>query len=185
MTVVGAFSGSGVETIPAGKCKLSLQVNTEQRTNVSGATFSITATGKSYTATADASGRAEILVDSGYTYTITLTHSGTYTNDGPQTVLAESTTIKWVYFELRTAKFSTVSATLLASGWASNTQTISVTGVLASSTVVASPAPVRATVEAYSDAEILCIGQANGTLTFSCTETPSADIGLSIVVMNE
>ena len=98
--ILNATMAGGIEIIPAGKTKLVLQINTTDRENLSTASWAITATGKSYTATADASGRAEILVDSGLTYTVTLTHDGQYENDAPQDVVARSTETTWVYFDL-------------------------------------------------------------------------------------
>lgn len=100
MAIISAFSGSGVEVVPAGKTMLRLAVNTIDRMNLEGATWQITATGKSYNATADAGGRADVLVDSGVTYNVTLTHAGLYYNDQPQKVVAESTACVWVYFDL-------------------------------------------------------------------------------------
>lgn len=100
MTVVGAFYGAGDPIVAAGKYLLHLQINTIDRLNLSTASWTVTATGKSYTATADASGRADILVDSGYTYTVEMTHDGEYYNDGAQTVIATSRGSGWVYFDL-------------------------------------------------------------------------------------
>ncbi len=98
--IVGAFLGGGNQTVPAGKCLAHLAVNTIDRDNLGTATWTVTATGKSYTATADASGRADLLVDSGLTYTVTLTHNGYYYNDSPQTFVANSTGVVLVYFDL-------------------------------------------------------------------------------------
>ena len=92
--------GGGSKTVPAGKCLAHLSINTKDRQNLSTASWTITATGKSYTAQADASGRADILVDSGVTYTVALTHQGVYYNDGPQTFVADSTGVVWIYFDL-------------------------------------------------------------------------------------
>ena len=100
MTVVGAFMGGGTTAVPAGKCLLHLQLNTVDRQNLSTASWTITATGKAYTATADSSGRADVLVDAGSTYTVTLTHEGDYYNDAAQTAVATSTGVLWVYFDL-------------------------------------------------------------------------------------
>ena len=100
MTVIGAFMGGGTTAVPAGKCLLHLQLNTVDRQNLSTASWTITATGKAYTATADSSGRADVLVDAGSTYTVTLTHEGDYYNDAAQTAVATSTGVLWVYFDL-------------------------------------------------------------------------------------
>jgi hypothetical protein len=100
MTIVGAFYGGGNKTVPAGKCLLHLSINTIDRLNLGTASWTVTATGKSFTATADSTGRADLLVDSGLMYTVTLTHQGSYYNDDPQTVAATSTGVVWVYFDL-------------------------------------------------------------------------------------
>lgn len=100
MTTVGAFYGGGNKTVPASKCLLHLSINTIDRLNLGTASWTVTATGKSFTATADSTGRADLLVDSGLTYTVTLTHQGSYYNDDPQTVAATSTGVVWVYFDL-------------------------------------------------------------------------------------
>ena len=92
--------GGGSKTVPAGKCLAHLSLNTIDRQNLSTASWTVTAAGKSYTAEADATGRADILVDSGVTYTATLTHQGEYYNDAPQTFVANSTGVVWIYFDL-------------------------------------------------------------------------------------
>lgn len=92
--------GGGSKTVPAGKCLVHLSINTVDRQNLSTASWTVTATGKSYTAEADATGRADLLVDSGATYTATLTHQGNYYNDSPQTFVANSTGVIWCYFDL-------------------------------------------------------------------------------------
>ncbi len=120
MTIVGAFLGSGVELVPAGSCLLKLQVVTSDRQSMGGAIFTVTGTGFSQTATADASGRAEITVPSGYTYTVALTHSGLYFNDEAQTVIAESATTKFVYFDLINDEQAEVYTNLSASTWTSD-----------------------------------------------------------------
>lgn len=122
MTIAGAFLGSGVELVPAGSCLLKLQVVTSDRQSMGGAVFSVTASGFSQSATADASGRAEITVPSGATYTVGLTHSaGSYFNDEAQTVIAESATTKFVYFDLINDESSAVYHNLTASVWTTDT----------------------------------------------------------------
>ncbi len=92
--------GGGSKTVPAGKCLVHFSINTIDRQNLSTASWTVTATGKSYTAEADATGRADLLVDSGSTYTATLAHQGNYYNDSPQTFVANSTGVIWCYFDL-------------------------------------------------------------------------------------
>ena len=109
MTILGAFLGSGVELVEAGTCKLLLQVLTSDRTHLSGAIFTVTAQGYSGTATADSTGRAELVVPVGqntlYTVAIRCDAQTSYSdigyfNDEAQTVIAESATSKFVYFDL-------------------------------------------------------------------------------------
>lgn len=71
------------------------------------------------------------------------------------------------------------SVTLSASGWSSNKQTVSVTGMTASSNVFVSPSP--ASFVAYGEAGIYCSAQASGSLTFTCTDKPSAALTVNIV----
>ena len=98
--VMGAFMGGGTIMVPKGKCLLHLHINTIDRANLSTASWTITATGKSYTTSADSSGRADILVDADASYTITLNHDGEYYNDEPQYVNATSCGVMWIYFDL-------------------------------------------------------------------------------------
>lgn len=100
VTIVGAFLGGPEASISAGFAGISLCINTTDRLNLDTASFSVVAEGFSQTVSADASGRAYIEVPSGKTYTITLNHKGTYQNDGPQKVIAESKMVYGVYFDL-------------------------------------------------------------------------------------
>lgn len=98
MAIVGGFLGGGVEMVPAGQGQLCMQWNTEDRLNISGASFTVTGTSFNQTVQAGADGRAELLVPVG-TYTVSVTHQGEYTNDGPQTVIVESTQSYLVLFD--------------------------------------------------------------------------------------
>ena len=100
MAMVGAFLGGPDTTLPVGKAGISLCVNTTDRLNLATASFTVTASGFNQTVQADASGRAYIEVDAGKTYTVTLNHQGSYQNDGPQTVIAESRMQYGVLFDL-------------------------------------------------------------------------------------
>lgn len=97
MAIGGAFLGGGVEVVPAGYCKLEIQIMTEDRNGLNG-TVTVTGGGNSYTATAGTDGRATINVVSGVTYTVSTTVTGF--NGGPQLVIAESATIKYVRFDV-------------------------------------------------------------------------------------
>lgn len=79
-------------------------------------------------------------------------------------------------------KKSTISVTLTAIGWSSNSQTVSATWVTASNTVIVSPAP--SAYSDYTDAEIYCSAQASNSLTFVCDTEPSNDITVNVVILN-
>ncbi len=127
MTIVGAFLGSGVEIVPAGKTLIKLQVLTSDRQTMGGAIFTISGGGSVVTETADASGRAEKLVDSGYTYTVSLNYATQnvndtqYFNDEAQTVIANSAESVFVYFDLISDEQAEVYTNLSASTWTSDT----------------------------------------------------------------
>ena len=75
------------------------------------------------------------------------------------------------------------TVTLTTSGWSSNTQTVTVNGVLADETKqLIQPMPAIASQIAYMSAGIYCSGQAANSLTFTCSETPTEDIPLYIVI---
>ena len=96
MAIGGAFLGGGVELVPAGSCKLELEILTEDRANLA-ATFTIKGT-STYTVTAGADGRAVYTVPAGQTYTVSVNTTG-YDNIASQTVIAESGTVRYVRFE--------------------------------------------------------------------------------------
>lgn len=89
----------------------------------------------------------------------------------------------WEEYEVWWGWYSTVIVTL-TSGWRSNnSQTVNVTGVTADSTVIVSPEPNS--ISDYTDCGVYCSGQWNDTLTFSCSSTPTNNIVVNCVVMNE
>lgn len=79
------------------------------------------------------------------------------------------------------AKSRGLAVTLPASGWANNQQTVAVSGVTADNNVLVAAAPSSRTV--YNDAEIYCSQQGEGSLTFSCTTAPAADVTANIIIL--
>ena len=76
-----------------------------------------------------------------------------------------------------------VSITLPASGWSSDTQTVTVNGVLADeSAQLIQPMPAVASQNAYISAGVICSGQAANQLSFTCSTTPTEDISLYVVL---
>lgn len=85
------------------------------------------------------------------------------------------------YVDSKAPKYRTV--TLPASGWSSNTQTVTVNGVLADeSAQLIQPMPAIASQNAYISAGIICSGQGENQLTFTCSTTPTEDISLYVVI---
>jgi hypothetical protein len=97
-------------------------------------------------------------------------------NDYNYTIIGRDGTIP-------TARLTKVNTaiTLTAAGWSSNTQTVSVTGMTATGIVFVSPDPTDQS--AYTSAGIICSAQAAGTLTFTCSTTPSADLSVNVVML--
>lgn len=75
--------------------------------------------------------------------------------------------------------------TLTASGWDSTakTQAVTVNGVLADeSKQLIQPVPYSASRTAYHDAGVQCVSQAANKLTFSCSQVPTANLSVYVVV---
>lgn len=73
--------------------------------------------------------------------------------------------------------------TLLASGWSSNSQTVTVNGVLADETAqLIQPMPAVASQAAYYAAGILCTNQAANSLTFTCQTVPTSNLTVYVVI---
>lgn len=73
------------------------------------------------------------------------------------------------------------SITLNAASWASNSQTVTVSGVSTSNIVIVSPSPDS--FEAYGEAGVRCSAQANNSLTFTCSDTPSANLTVNVIIL--
>lgn len=69
--------------------------------------------------------------------------------------------------------------TLYASNWVDNTQTVAVEGATADNNILigASGEPT-----AFAEAGVYCSAQADGSLTFKCTTTPTEDIVASVYI---
>lgn len=70
--------------------------------------------------------------------------------------------------------------TLLSNKWSNNNQTVVFDGLTLTSFVFISPV---GNPSAYAEAGIYCSAQGVGSLTFSCENTPSADIEVNVFVM--
>lgn len=79
---------------------------------------------------------------------------------------------------LHTSKTATLSTS-----WSSKQQTVSVTGVTTSNTVIVSPAP--ASYNDYCGCGIYCSAQAADSLTFKCEDVPSAELTVNILIIGQ
>lgn len=101
--------------------------------------------------------------------------------------------------ELQSAKDETIYAlkeevtdmavaavTLSAAGWSGNAQTVAVAGVLADGEKQAVITTAAAgSLEVYLDCGVVCSGQGDGTLTFTCSDTPTADITVNVLMLTK
>lgn len=76
----------------------------------------------------------------------------------------------------------TKTTATLSTTWSSNQQSVTVSGVTASNTVIVTPAP--ASYDAYCEAGIYCSAQAANSLTFKCDTAPSASLTVNIMIIN-
>lgn len=94
------------------------------------------------------------------------------------------TSVNWQTWavSLTIPTISTITVTLTSAWWSSNSQTVSATGVTASNTVIVSPSPDD--IADYADCGVYCSAQGSGTLTFSCSDTPSSNIDVNVVILS-
>ena len=86
-------------------------------------------------------------------------------------------------FQLDFKAPTSVAITLTASGWSSNTQTVTVSGVSATETAqLITPTPAIASQSAYYEAGIMCTGQAANSLTFTCQTVPTSNLTVYVVI---
>ena len=76
-----------------------------------------------------------------------------------------------------------VTVTLTTSGWSSNTQTVTVSGVSATETAqLITPTPAIASQSAYYEAGIMCTNQGKNSLTFTCQTVPTSNLTVYVVI---
>lgn len=76
-----------------------------------------------------------------------------------------------------------VPVTLTTSGWSSNTQTVTVPGVVASEIAqLITPTPAILSQSAYYEAGIMCTNQAENSLTFTCQTVPTSNLTVYVVI---
>lgn len=70
----------------------------------------------------------------------------------------------------------------LSTTWSSNQQSVTVSGVTTSNTVIVTPAP--ASYNMYCECGVYCSAQAANSLTFTCDEVPTSLLTVNIVIMS-
>jgi hypothetical protein len=110
-------------------------------------------------------------------------------NIAVQPTLVSGTNIKTINWNsilgswnITVSSSTTITVTLTAAWWSSNSQTVSATGVTASNTVIVSPAP--SDIADYADCGVYCSAQGSGTLTFGCDTAPDGDIVVNVLIMS-
>lgn len=73
------------------------------------------------------------------------------------------------------------SVTLSSSGWVDGQQTVAVSGVTTTNTVILSAAPDS--INDSLEAGVVCKSQGDGSLTFSCDFVPANDITINIAIL--
>ena len=76
---------------------------------------------------------------------------------------------------------SNSNITLTVEGWANNEQTVNVTGVTENNTVIVGGD--LGSEPSYTNCDVYCSGQSNGTLTFKCSFPPSEDLIANVAIL--
>ena len=83
---------------------------------------------------------------------------------------------------VQSAITSTTVSITVANWNATTTCTKSVTGVTSSNNVIVTPAP--ASINTWNSNDVSCSAQGSGTLTFTASTTPSADMTVNVMIIN-
>ena len=76
----------------------------------------------------------------------------------------------------------TKTTATLSTTWSSKQQSVTVSGVTTSNTVIVTPAP--ASYNMYCECGVYCSAQAANSLTFTCDEVPTSSLTVNIVIMS-
>lgn len=79
-------------------------------------------------------------------------------------------------------KLKPTSISLSSAKWSNNIQTVNIESVTKNSIII--PAPAPDSYIAYCEAGTYCSAQADKTLTFTCTDVPSVNLTVNILVLN-
>ena len=85
------------------------------------------------------------------------------------------------YNDLSDKPTQTSTTATLTTTWSSNQQSVTVSGVTTSNTIIVTPAP--ASYDAYCEAGIYCSAQAANSLTFKCSTVPASSLTVNIMIL--
>lgn len=77
------------------------------------------------------------------------------------------------------ASYTTQAVSIPVSAWSNSVATVSVAAVTSTSDVIVAPAP--ASMSAWAAAGVYCSAQGSGTLTFTCSTTPTAALTANVM----
>lgn len=82
----------------------------------------------------------------------------------------------------RKTELVTASANLPVAGWSNKKQSVATAGVKTNSTVFVVPNPESKNYTAYTENNVRCISQGNGTLTFECDSVPDIAVVANVAI---
>jgi hypothetical protein len=93
--------------------------------------------------------------------------------------------VKYLLKEIQKTPSPSVSTTttLTVVGWVDNFQTVAVVGVTADNNIIVSPPIADADFLAYGEAKVRATSQGAGTITFTCTTTPTVELIANIIIL--
>lgn len=164
--------GPGARVTAAHGIQISCYERAVYKTNNSSNTFKV----------ANANGNFEIMSADGTVptdrFTTTPSADGTYVPT--LTISSGVATRSWTAPGGGGGSITTATVTLATADWSSNAQTVNVTGVTASNSVMLSPAP--ASQYLYAANGVTCSAQGAGTLTFSCETVPGSALTINVLI---
>ena len=79
-------------------------------------------------------------------------------------------------------KHTTITVSLLESGWSQNLQSVTANGVTENNTLIVSPS--TESFDSYCGAGVHCIEQLSGGLRFKCNDLPDSSLTVNVIILN-
>lgn len=170
MTVTTTGSGNAVTAVSASGTTITVTKGATYSNNVGTITGVTAGTGMS---------------GGGTSGVVTLNHSNAVTAQTTQAVYPIKIDAQghiYAYGSAVTIPGITKTTATLSTTWSSNQQSVTVSGVTTSNTVIITPAP--ASYNMYCECGVYCSAQAANSLTFTCDEVPTSSLTVNIVIMS-